>query len=159
MGSSTPSLHAADIVRVTYMLIWFRTHGILYAARIIDSFVCHSIQEEKSKPLGKACAEHTENMQDGKRPNVIKAYRKADVPICRALAAFLRERMHRISNHPLFRQCQNKNTFRPPPPQLLSTSKSPKGKYPQIYREKAIRRHWFTYSFPNQEIKYLPVPG
>lgn len=51
--------------------------------------MCHSIQEEKSKPLGKACAEHTENMQDGKRPNVIKAYRKADVPICRALAAFL----------------------------------------------------------------------
>lgn len=58
-----------------------------------NSFVCRYIhckkKKKKKKPLGKACAEHTQNMQDGKRPNVIKAYMKADIPICRALAAFL----------------------------------------------------------------------
>lgn len=77
------------MVRVTYTLILFQKHSNLYAARIIVLCAVAYAEEKKKKLLGKACAEHTQNMQDGKRPNVIKAYMKPDIPICRALAAFL----------------------------------------------------------------------
>lgn len=76
------------MVRVTYTLILLQKHGNLYAAQNY-TFVCRSAHSKEKKPLGKACAEHTRNMQDRKRPNVIKAYMKPDIPICRTLAAFL----------------------------------------------------------------------
>lgn len=78
------------MVRVTYTSILFQKHSNLYAARmIVLCAIAYTAIKKKKKPLGKACAEHTQNMQDGKRPNVIKAYMKPDIPICRALAAFL----------------------------------------------------------------------
>lgn len=66
MGFETPSLHAADTVTASYALILFIKHSNLYAARIgVLCAVAYAAkkkeknQKNKSKPLGKACAEHT----------------------------------------------------------------------------------------------------
>lgn len=54
---------------------------------------------------------------------------------------------------------EKKNTFFPPHPPQYPTRR-PKGKsHHRNWREKAIQRDWFTYSFPNQVIESLPLPA